>query len=158
SITLGYDQTGFDKGSFAGDHLLASRTEVFKRLSSAVLLRAGADAQIDDYQADLRAAFPDAQSFTSLFSDRIDFTAGLRADAVIAVPPRLEVTPGVRFDLFESRGQGALAVDPRLAARLAINKDVRLLTATGLASQPPSFILPGPGFTRDLTGGLQRSW
>ena len=79
----------------------------------------------------------------------------MRADAVIAVTPRFEVTPGIRFDLYESKGQSALGVDPRLAGRFEVAKDLHLTTAHGLASQPPSFVLPGPGFTRDLTGGLQ---
>jgi hypothetical protein len=121
-------------------------------------VRAGVDAQLDDYQADLGAAFPMAGGFTSLFSNRIDVTMGMRADAVIQVTPRFEVTPGVRLDFWESKGHSVLGADPRLAARLAVNKDFRLVTAHGLASQPPSFILPGPGFTRDFTGGLQRAW
>jgi TonB family protein len=159
AITFGYDETSFDKGSFAGDHLLASRTEIQKRATDTVLVRAGLDGQLDGYQADLHAAFPDARAFTSLFSNRIDVTMGVHADAVIAVTPRFEVTPGVRLDFWESKGAHAIAgVDPRLSARLGLTKDIRLVTAHGLASQPPSFILPGPGFTRDFTGGLQRSW
>jgi len=158
AVTLGYDETGFDHGSYAGDYILGARSEIAKRVSDAVVVRAGADLEFDDYQADLAAAFPSSAGFTSLFSDRTDFTMGVRADAVVALGRRTEVTPGVRLDFFESKGQTAIGVDPRLAARIAITRDVRLLATEGLASQPPSFVLPGPGFTRDLTGGLQRSW
>ncbi len=158
AVTFGYDETSFDKGSFAGDHLVGSRTEITRRLGDTVLLRGGLDAQLDGYQADLHAAFPDATAFTSLFSNRITVTTGVHADAVIQLGPRLELTPGVRLDLYEEHGAVAVGVDPRLAARVAVTKDIRLVTAHGLASQPPSFILPGPGFTRDLTGGLQRAW
>jgi hypothetical protein len=158
AITLGFDRTSFDKGSYAGDLSLASRTEIQKRVSETILVRAGLDMTMDGYQADLGAAFPDAQGFTSLFSNHLDVAMGARADAVIAITPRFELTPGLRLDLYESRGQNALAVDPRLAARFAVTKQVRLIQAHGLASQPPSFILPGPGFTPPLTGGLQRSF
>jgi TonB family protein len=158
SFTFGYDRTSFAKDSFVADRSFSSRTVLTRRGSESLLVRAGLDAQLDAYQADLQAAFPDAPGFTSLFSNRIDVALGAYAEAVINVTPRLEVTPGLRFDFFETRGQSEIAVDPRLAARLAITKQVRLLQAHGLASQPPSFILPGPGFTRDLAGGLQRTW
>ncbi len=73
------------------------------------------------------------------------------------VTPRFEVTPGLRLDLYGSRGGTAASVDPRLAGRVTVRPWLRLISAIGLASQPPSFILPGPGFTLGLQGGLQRS-
>ncbi len=160
AVTLGYDETGLDKGSYASDRSIASRTEITKRASDAVLVRAGLDAQLDGLQADLGGGFfgSDSPSAAASFSDRFEVTMGARADAVIAVTPRFEVTPGLRVDYYESKGRSAAGVDPRLAARVAITRDLRLVTLTGLASQPPSFVLPLPGFTMDLTGGLQRSW
>jgi TonB family protein len=159
AITFGYDETDFSSGSYAGDHLVGTRTEITKRATDAILVRAGVDAELDGYQADLTAAFgTGAQGFTSLFSDRIDVQMGARVDAVIDLSRSFQLTPGVRFDGYESKGHSALGVDPRLAARLVVNRDVRLVTAHGLASQPPSFILPGPGFTRDFTGGLQHAF
>ncbi len=160
AATLGYDLTGFDKGAFVDDRIVGLRAEVTRRLSPSVLLRAGVDGQIDAYRADLEPEFGDAPGFATYFSDHTDLAVGARADAVIAVTPRLEVTPGLRFDFYGSVGSGTLttaALDPRISARLAITPSVRLVQAYGLASQPPSFILPGPGFTPGLQGGLQHS-
>jgi TonB family protein len=160
AITFGYDETVLDHGSHADDHMLSSRTEITKRAADAVLVRAGLDAQLDGDHADLSGGFFGDTSATDAasFSNRLVVTMGARADAVITVTPRFEVTPGVRFDVYESKGQVAAGVDPRLAARATIIKELRLVTLTALASQPPSFVLPLPGFTLDLDGGLQRSW
>ena len=158
AITIGVDRTGFDKEAGVSDRMIAARTEIQKRVTDTVLLRAGLDAQADSYTADLGAAFPDAGGFTALFSGRTDLAMGARVDAVIDLGARLQITPGVRADFFSSNGQTAFAVDPRLAARLTLTRSLRLLQAHGLASQTPSFILPGPGFQPALSGGLQRSF
>src|SRR5690606_39317347 len=47
-------------------------------------------------------------------------------------------------------------VEPRLAARWSIAPSLRLMPATGLVHQPPSFALPIPGLTPSLNQGLQR--
>jgi hypothetical protein len=158
AITLGFDQTGFDQGAAVRDRLIASRTELQRRVSDDVVVRAGLDASLDSYRGDLGPAFQDSPGFASFFPDHVDLAFGARADAVWAVTPALEVVPGVRFDLYESQRKVAFAVDPRLAARLAVTPELRLVQAHGLASQPPSFILPGPGFTPGLDGGLQHAF
>ena len=164
AVTFGYDVTGFDKGAHVTDKILGARTELTRRATPAVLLRAGLDLQLDVYDNNLAPTFgQDAPGFASLFPSGPQATVGVRGDAVIKVTPRLEVTPGVRVDFFTSKRAGAailtaVAVDPRLAARFAVTPALRIVTASGLASQTPSFILPGPGFSLDLTGGLQRSF
>lgn len=157
SITLGFDRTAFDKGAYAEDRLLNARSDFTWRVSDGVLFRSGADVAIDGYNNDLRSAFPGVSALTSLFSSRIEVVTGMHADAVIAITPRFEVIPGLRVDVYEANGTVEVAVDPRVSARLAITKDVRLIQAHGLASQAPSFVVPGPGFQPDLVGGLQRS-
>src|SRR5262249_21819909 len=98
-------------------------------------------------------------SFPSLFPPHTDLAVGAHVDAVVDVTPRLQVTPGVRVDVFTSHhGQRAWSVDPRIAARVAVRRDLRLFTATALATQPPTFILAGPGFPPDLAGGLQQAF
>jgi outer membrane receptor protein involved in Fe transport len=204
AVTLGYDETDFPRycdprnpepmapcpgmnppASYVYDYSLHARAELQKRVSEAVLIRAGIDAGVDDYGADLGSFSPspstcsytspcgDGQicdfttgqckatpgSFPDLFPNHTDVVIGGYVDAKIAVTPRLEVTPGVRLDVFTSRNdQRAWSIDPRLSARLEVTKQVRLVTATGLATQAPSFILPGPGFTPDLSGGLQQAF
>jgi outer membrane receptor protein involved in Fe transport len=100
----------------------------------------------------------------------VDLAMGARADVVWQVSPRLEVTPGLRVDFYGSHNQPspggdprlasrftAVGVDPRLAARVTARPWLHVLSAIGLASQPPSFILPGPGFTIGIADGLQKS-
>lgn len=164
AVTFGYDVTGFDKGAHVTDKILGARTELTRRATPAVLVRAGLDLQLDVYDDNLTTVFSqDAPGFASLFPSGPQTTVGVRGDAVITVTPRLEVTPGLRVDFFTSKRKAhpiltAVAVDPRLAARFAVTPALRVVTAGGLASQTPSFILPGPGFSLDLTGGLQRSF
>ncbi len=166
-MTFGLDNTTFAPGTYVDDYLIAARSELTRRVSDSVLVRAGVDTQLDAYASTLpgSSTFQGDTGFTSAFPDHTETTVGLRADAVIAVTPQLEVTPGVRIDFFGSHRWSpspasftAVAVDPRLAARYVVNKDLRVVTASGIASQPPSFILPGPGFSLDLQGGLQRTF
>jgi hypothetical protein len=159
AITLGYDETTVS-GILITDRLLGTRTQVTKRLGSdaypSVLLRAGVDAELDVYQS--HAGVVGLLLDGSLpYGGRDDVTAGAYAEAVVRINSRFEVTPGIRLDLFESEGATALAVDPRLNARLALPRGVRLVAGLGLASQPPSFVVPLPGYQRNIAGGLQRT-
>ena len=160
AVTLGLDRTGLGDSRSVFDKMLATRTEVVKPLSNDVVVRFGADMTLDAISSDLfRIGDSGTQgSLDSLFPSRTDLAVGMRGDAVIELGPRLELTPGLRVDLYGSQGATALGVDPRLASRLAITRDFRLVQAIGVASQPPSFFLPGPGLQPDLSGGLQRSF
>jgi hypothetical protein len=61
-------------------------------------------------------------------------------------------------DYYVSNGASAVGIDPRISARFDVTDKWRLLHALGIAHQPPSFILPIPGFQiGGLRGGLQRS-
>jgi hypothetical protein len=140
------------------DRLLGARSELTYRLSPRALLRAGADLQVDSYDVQLGSndLGPSAAAIVGQFPSRTDRTFGTRADVVLQVMPGLEVTPGVRVDYFESQGAGAVGVDPRLAGRTAITRRLELLTAIGIAHQPPAFAIPVPGFQPGgLKGGLQ---
>jgi len=65
----------------------------------------------------------------------------------------------VRVDYYVSQRATAVGVDPRFSARLRLRRGLRLLPATGLVHQPPSFVVPVPGFRPSgLATGLQRSW
>jgi hypothetical protein len=77
---------------------------------------------------------------------------------VLDVDRALAVTPGLRVDLYSSDGATALAFDPRLGLRARASDRVHLLAAYGIAHQPPSFVIPVPGFQPGgLRGGLQRA-
>jgi hypothetical protein len=78
---------------------------------------------------------------------------------VIQADSRLELTPGLRVDVFNSGGTTVPAVDPRLAGKFKISKHFRIVHAYGLAHQPPSFVVPVPGLTPgDLKSGLQSAF
>ena len=162
ATTWGFDQTRVADQRNARDLLWGTRVELTRPMNESVTLRSGIDLLFDDYEAD-PATYgdpedPDVDAYNRLFPSRTDATASVWADVIWQLDPRMEITPGVRVDLFHSGGASAVGVDPRLAIRVDVTKRVRLLHALGLAHQPPSFIIPVPGLAlANLTGGLQRS-
>ena len=163
-LTLGFDRTidGADRANRRNDTpagrdvSLAARSRVLHRLSDAVLLRAGADATIDSYSAE-DGEVPDL--LTGVLTDRLDLAAGLFVDAVITTGRGVEITPGLRLDLWGSAGHMALSADPRLAVRVPVGDRVRIVDAVGLSHQAPSLALNVPGISiAGLLGGLQRSF
>jgi TonB family protein len=98
------------------------------------------------------------EQIEDLFPERRDLAVGLHADAVIEATPDFEIIPGARVDFWSSGGVTTWSADARLATRILLRDDVRLLHALGVAHQTPSFIVPTPGFqVGNLRGGLQRS-
>ena len=86
---------------------------------------------------------------------RRDLTGGVWADLVLQAAPKLEITPGLRADLFVSGGRVALAIDPRISARYTLTKKLAVTHGLALVHQAPSFVVPVPGFKPSLAGGLQ---
>lgn len=162
ATTWGYDQTRVADQRNARDLLWGTRVELHQPITRALTIRAGANFEFDDYEAD-GAAYgdpddPDVAAYNELFPSRTDGTVGLWAEVGWQVTPQLEVTPGVRVDLFHSGSASEVGIDPRLGARVDVTKNVRILQALGIAHQPPSFIVPVPGLAlANLRGGLQRS-
>lgn len=160
--TIGYDRTRVEARRAAEDLMTAARLDIVQPLSSKVLLRAGADVVVDQYQADSLPQFADDDDVVArqrrIFASRTDFATGIRADAVMVLDPRMEVTPGVRLDMYGSDQARAVGIDPRIAARFKVTDKVRIVHAYGLATQPPSppIALPAVTIAR-LEGGLQRS-
>ncbi|MBW2529105.1 MAG: TonB-dependent receptor plug domain-containing protein [Deltaproteobacteria bacterium] len=162
AVTWGFDQTKVADGRNTRDMLGGTRIELDRPLSDTLTLRGGMDLQLDDYSADPRPYAdpddPDTQAFNALFPPRSDVATGAWMDVVWQLDPRLELTPGVRFDMFYSNGEKAVSADPRLALTVKVTDEVRLLHALGVAHQPPAFIVPVPGLAvASLSGGLQRS-
>jgi hypothetical protein len=156
----GIDRSAFPQGRFIRDRLGGVRSEISYRFSPVALLRAGTDVQVDSYDVELNAADfgPSAAAATTLFPTRTDLGAGVRADVVLKVDRRLEVTPGIRADFYASQGASAVGIDPRLATRLEVSDALRILSSMGVAHQPPAFFLPLPGTQPGgLKGGLQES-
>lgn len=162
ATTVGYDRTRLEARRAAEDIMTAARLEIIQPVNERVTLRAGADVVVDRYRSDSLPLFADDDDVVArqrrIFASRTDFATGMRADAVILFDPRVEVTPGVRLDVYGSDQARAVGVDPRVAARFAVTDKVRIVHAYGLATQPPSppIALPAVTIAR-LEGGLQRS-
>ena len=163
AVTLGFDQTRIGDQRNSQDRMLGVRSRFDHPLSGGSLLRAGFDVSLDGYGADKRTYAdpedPDTIRFDNLFPPRTDQAAGVWADVVWQVAPRLEITPGLRADVYGSGGESAFSLDPRIAARFKITDKFRIVHAYGIAHQPPSFVVPIPGLTPGkLQGGLQSAW
>lgn len=164
-LTLGFDRSnaGFLMGEPRNvlDRSAALRVQAEARASDGVLIRAGADVALDAYRVEsARYGDPDdpeRQKFDRVFEPRDDVATGVWVDAVLDVGSRVQVTPGVRIDLYRSGSASAVGVEPRVAARFAVTPDLRIVHAYGVAHQPPSFVLPLSGLVPKLSGGLQRS-
>lgn len=160
--TVGFDQTRIGEQRNAQDKLFATRVFLHQPLHPRLVLRAGLDAQFDNYTADARRwadpEDPDTISYDNLFPPRFDSALGAYADLEWQIDTRVKVTPGVRFDIFRSGGSSATSVSPRLSVVSQVHPRVRLLHALGIATQPPSFVIPLPGLSvGNLQGGLQTS-
>jgi TonB-dependent receptor-like protein/TonB-like protein len=163
ATTAGFDQTRIATGQQNARNVpIGTRLELTQPLSRDITLRAGLDAQFDSYSADpARWGDPrdrDTIYFNALFPPRTEAALAARADVVWKLGRRVELTPGMRFDLFRSGGSSAISADPRVALRVDVTDKIRLVHAVGLAHQPPSFIVPLPGLALgNLRYGLQTS-
>ncbi|MGC4093079.1 MAG: TonB family protein [Polyangiaceae bacterium] len=163
SVTLGFDQShSADEGN-AIDRSLTARTRYQHDFSSRTRLRVGADVTLDGYTtARPKYADPDNPETVLLETTnpaRTDLATGVWSDWVLKPAPGIEVTPGLRLDMFRSRGDSAVAVDPRISARFRVAPWLTIVHADGIAHQPPSYVIPVPGRALpSLSGGLQQSF
>jgi TonB family protein len=161
AVTTGFDRSRAQEDRFVRDRILGARSEWTYYAHPRVLLRAGSDLQLDSYDVQVVSGTlaPSVARVANFFPSRTDLTIGSRADAVIAIARGFEVTPGARVDLYASQGATAVGIDPRLAMRTEVTPKLRILSALGIAHQPPSFVVPVPGFQPGgLRGGLQKAY
>ena len=171
ALMLGLDRTGADNGSVTvKNRMVGFRSEYRQVLSKRTTLRAGGDvlfenlAQNDSSGQDGRVE-DDGTTISDDTTDnnvrfglsraRRDLTTGVWADLVLVANSKLEVTPGVRADVFVSGERVALAIDPRISARFLLSKKLTMTHGLALVHQAPSFVVPVPGFKPSLEGGLQ---
>jgi hypothetical protein len=148
AVTTGFDRSRAQEDRFVRDRILGARSELTYQAGRNVLLRAGTDLQLDSYDVQVVAGTlsPSIARVANYFPSRTDLAFGPRADVVIGLANGFEVTPGVRADLYASEGATAVGIDPRLATRTELTKNVRALAALGIAHQPPSFVVPSLAF------------
>ncbi|HYQ15212.1 MAG TPA: TonB-dependent receptor [Polyangiaceae bacterium] len=133
------------------------KLEVEHGLSRSVRLRTGASAGFDRYALDV-GQLDDARAqrrYLARFPSRTDSSASLYLALDLTVNSRIRVTPGVRADIYFSRGERALGVDPRVDAEYRLSSRFVLRSALGVAHQPPSAAVPSPGLNPTLGRGLQ---
>ncbi len=159
AATVGLDRSRLPDDRFVRDRMLGTRAELSLRLSPDALLRFGSDVTLDAFDVELNTAQlgpAAAAAASNLFPTRVDLAGGTRADLVLSLSRRFQITPGIRLDYYSSQGQAAVGVDPRLATRLEVTPRLSLLSTFGIAHQPPAFVVPLPGFQPGgLRGGLQ---
>lgn len=160
AVTLGYDQTMVSERRNAQDRMLSVRSTLQHPFSKGVTWRVGADTIVDGFTADsVKWADPEDPinvRLNDFFPPRTDIALGAWTDLVIAAGPRLQLTPGLRGDVYHSGTATIPAVDPRIAAKFKVTDRVRITHAYGVVHQAPSFVVPVPGLTpADLKGGLQ---
>lgn len=163
AMTLGYDRSRLEGLRFVRDASLGARGNVKHVLGPSVTVRAGFDANVHRYSGDpvnqysvRRSEYEESVAF---FSSRFDSESGVYADAVLTLPGGVQMIPGVRVDLFTSKGNHEIGLDPRIASILPLHKRLRLVLAEGIAHQGYAFAVPIPAFSYPgLPGGLQTAY
>ncbi len=178
ALTLGIDDSlAGGGGNNDNDRVQATsvqlRTELDQALTGNLRIRTGADVLL--YHYDYTETLNEGGTPLSLsLPTRNDVIFGAYGDVVWRVHPRVEIVPGLRFDVFTSRSApgsatdsvtrlvtgdkavAAPALDPRLAARVTISKRLTWVGTFGVTHQPPSFAVPIPGAELgSLSNGLQ---
>jgi TonB family protein len=166
ALTLGADSTAHATSTLS-DQLAGLRFDAEGNVASNVRLRGGADALFDRYDAGQVATpgWPSSDGIAflqrqlpTLDPPRDDLSVGAWTDVVWRPLDGVEVTPGLRFDVFTSRfdagvppatapsaSDAAVSVDPRLAFRGELSGDVALIAAAGTSHARPTFLVPLPG-------------
>jgi hypothetical protein len=187
ALFLGRDRTGFADGEVnVFNHMVGGRSEYWRQLDDQRRLRAGGDVLFESLRQDFdeesklsgdRDVPAGPQPIPSMpsapvdepqndgertaeqfgFGRRKDFTLGAYADIVWQIAPKLQLTPGLRADLFVSGKRAALGIDPRVTAEYELSKKLKVVHGLALVHQAPSFVGPVPGFKPSLAGGLQRA-
>jgi hypothetical protein len=162
AVTGGDDRSGNEQGSAAGRNVRV-RAELAKRLAN-LQLRAGADATLAHVDPPMPVDPRRLPVFQALYPTRDDLTTGVHGDLAWQPAPRVTLVPGARVDLYESRfhdpsrTSAALAVDPRLAARVELRRGLFAHGTVGIYHQGPSFFVPVPGLSPAASPGeLQES-
>ncbi|MBN1606592.1 MAG: energy transducer TonB [Polyangiaceae bacterium] len=157
SATLGEDRLIGTLGSVR-ERLVGTRAELDHPLSADVAVHTGADFELHRYKLALDTQILNYYEFLQLFPSRDDIDVGGWLETEIRPDSWVTVTPGLRVDLFRSMDKQAVGVDPRVTARFAVTRRLRIEHALGMAHQPPGFLpgLPTAQLAR-IRGGLQRS-
>lgn len=150
-ITFGRDRTA-DASASLRDNSLRARSDVTVPLGTAMAVRFGADARVNDIQLHVAPERLDRSDLFDLFPTRADHSLGGYVGFRYQPNERLFIEPGARADLYASQGEHAASLDPRLLVGARLSKRVAVEHRFGLASQKPNFV---PGVPAAQVGSLE---
>jgi hypothetical protein len=169
AATLGHDRVGNDTAN-ADDTSVRLRTELDTRASDALRVRAGADVQLDALR---QGSTPEGApgGALALVPSRDAVVMGGYADVAWRVSPRVEITPGLRADVYSTENVPALpaatngtttpVIEPRLAARVRVASWLTSVSAFGVSHQllgiPPQYPETTPYIQPGVQQGLMTS-
>jgi hypothetical protein len=158
ATTMGYDRTAGNVPGSPAELVTSTservRFELRQRIGTDAELSAGADANAIHYAFGVGGLDPESAPAGD------EVVLGAYADLTLHVAPGVELAPSARVDEYRPSsglaGTPAFAVDPKLAARVALGPRVTWISTLGLAHQEASFVLPVPGLRVVSSAGLQK--
>jgi hypothetical protein len=160
--TWGYDRSRLIGRRFASDQSIAARARLREELGRQWRLEIGVDGRVDAYDADLPSVYsltaPDYAETARVFATHTDTVTGAYGALAWRPVSELELTTGLRSDVYTSQGRAIPVLEPRMGLGYSPVPGVRLLTSQGFAHQTPAYTLPIPALAiPGLAGGLQRA-
>jgi hypothetical protein len=169
AATLGRDHVGSNTAN-ASDDSVRLRTELDTRASDAVRVRTGADVQLDALRP---GAAPEGApgGALALVPSRDAVVMGAYGDVAWRVSPRVEVTPGLRADVYSTENLPALpattnratingtttpVLEPRLAARVRVASWLASVSTFGISHQLLGIPQQYPATTPYIQPGVQQ--
>jgi hypothetical protein len=154
ATTFGYDVTS-DLAATQANETVTSvsgrlRLELEQRLGDNVRVSAGADAN------GMRSIY--AIAGAPLVAPMLTQVGGAYVDVRLRPTPWVEISPGVRADVYQWPHTSAASVDPKLTTRIRLSPALTWISTFGIADQPPTYPIPIPGYQMPPTAGLQRSY
>ena len=159
ATTYGFDRTSGNVPSSYAETVESRsarlRLELVQRFGKVAELSAGADVSATHYSFGYIS--PDSPSVSPVGSEEV---AGAYADLTLHLLRGVELVPSARIDEYRPSagllGKNEFAFDPKLAARVALSKQVTWVSTWGLAHQEPSYVVPIPGVRVSSDAGLQK--
>lgn len=174
AATLGSTTQANEAGSVTS-RLAGLRAETAYPLGRAFELGTGAAATFERYDVEVNPRAGPPVDTNVVFAPRSDVSQAVFGDLRWRPVDAIDVTGGVRATLFGSQrdryprfyalgtdivpssgGAAKVGIDPRLAVRTRLSRGITFFSAIGVASAPPTFLVPGLAVSR-LDDGLQTS-
>lgn len=151
-VTLGRDRSA-DETAALTDRSVRLRSDGIAKLGDGVEARFGVDTRLNDIALDVSPERVNRADLLELFPTRTDHALGGYVGVRLRPSSRLGIEPGVRTDLYSSRGTHAISVDPRLQVNARLSSRISVEHRFGVASQKPNFV---PGVPAAQVGSLER--